>query len=40
MSANANNGPVDSANNHCQPNVGMTTKANVTSKQAPNAQKH
>lgn len=39
-SAKASKGPVDKANNHCQPNVGIIIKAKNTSKHAPNAQKH
>lgn len=38
--AKANSGPVDRANSHCHPKVGITTNANVTSKHAPKAQKH
>lgn len=38
--AKANRGPVERANNHCQPKVGITTKARATSKHAPKAQKH
>lgn len=38
--AKAKSGPVDRANNHCQPKVGITTKARATSKHAPKAQKH
>lgn len=38
--AKAKSGPVERANNHCQPKVGITTKARATSKHAPKAQKH
>lgn len=38
--AKASNGPVDKANSQCHPKVGITTKARVTSKHAPRAQKH
>ena len=40
IQANANRGAVDAANSHLQPNVGIITNANNTSKQAPKAQKH
>lgn len=40
IKAKANNGPVERANNHCHPKVGIITSARNTSKHAPNAQKH
>lgn len=38
--ANNNKGAVDRAKSQCIPNVGITTKAKATSRQAPSAQKH
>lgn len=38
--AKPSNGAVDNIKSHFQPNVGITIKANKTSKQAPSAQKH
>lgn len=37
---NPSKGAVDNIKSHFQPNVGITIKANKTSKQAPSAQKH
>jgi len=38
--ANPSNGAVDNIKSHLQPNVGITIRANRTSKHAPSAQKH
>lgn len=40
MHAKMNNGRDDKPRSHRQPKVGATTRANATSKHAPNAQKH